>query len=82
MGYGLTSKKIQKAGFKFLYNLKHSLEEMYDEWKDREPVNQNELVISGMDNYQDQRGLISNYYFDEKNKYDRDRFFNQRKHKG
>ena len=27
---------------------------MYDEWKDREPVNQNELVISGMDNYQDQ----------------------------
>ena len=66
LGYGLTSKKIQKAGFKFLYNLKHSLEEMYDEWKDREPINQNELIISGKDNYQDQRGLISNYYFDEK----------------
>ena len=38
---------------------------MYDEWKDREPVNENELIISGKDNYEDERGLISNYYFDE-----------------
>ena len=66
LGYGLTSKKIQKVGFKFLYDLNYSLKEMYDEWKDREPVNQNELIISGKDNYLDQRGLISNYYFDEK----------------
>ena len=65
LGYGLTSKKIQKVGFNFLYNLNHSLEEMYEEWKDREPVNENELIVSGKDNYEDQRGLISNYYFDE-----------------
>ena len=25
----------------------------------------NEVIISGKDNYEDKRGIISNYYFDE-----------------
>ena len=66
LGYGLSSKKLQNQGFKFLYNISNSIQEMYEEWKDRDAIENNELIISGKDNYLDSRGLISNYYFDEK----------------
>ena len=65
LGYGLSSKKIKKIGFKFLYNLENSITDMYEDWKDKSVQWQNELIINGKDNYEDQRGIISNYYFDE-----------------
>ena len=65
LGYGLSNKKIKDLGFKFLYNLKNSISEMVDFWSNKEKIISNELIINGKDNYEDSRGLISNYYFDD-----------------
>ena len=32
-GYTLSNKKLLKTGFKFLYNIKQSIEEMITKWK-------------------------------------------------
>ena len=65
LGYGLSSKKIKSRGFKYLYNLPNSIYEMYEYWKTKPIQLQNEVIINGKDNYEDKRGIISNYYFDE-----------------
>tara|TARA_B100000900_G_scaffold416097_1_gene449063 strand:+ start:7104 stop:9647 length:2544 start_codon:yes stop_codon:yes gene_type:complete len=65
LGYGLSNKKIKDLGFSFLYNLKNSISEMVDYWSDKEKITKNEVKINGKDNYEDSRGLISNYYFDD-----------------
>ena len=65
LGYGLSSKKIKKMGFKYLYDLPNSISEMYEDWKNKPIQLQNEVIINGKDNYEDRRGIISNYYFDE-----------------
>ena len=65
-GYTLSNQKIKKSGFKFLYNLKKSIEEMHEAWSIREPINKNEIIEAGKDEYLDERGIISNYYFDDK----------------
>ena len=65
LGYGLSNKKIKQFGFKFLYNLNNSISEMVDYWSNKEKIISNELIINGKDNYEDSRGLISNYYFDD-----------------
>ncbi len=62
-GYSLSNKKIKNAGFEFLYNVEKSIEEMVKSWKDKEIIKTNEEIEIGADNYIDDRGLISNYYF-------------------
>ena len=64
-GYTLSNKKIKKTGFKFLYNLKQSVEEMHEVWKKQPPIKKNEILEVGKDNFVDDRGIISNYYFDD-----------------
>ena len=64
-GYTLSNQKIKKTGFKFLYNLKQSIEEMHEAWSVRMPIDKNETIEAGKDNYFDERGIISNYYFDD-----------------
>ena len=38
---------------------------MYEHWRNKPIQLTNEVIISGKDNYEDKRGIISNYYFDE-----------------
>jgi nucleoside-diphosphate-sugar epimerase/2-polyprenyl-3-methyl-5-hydroxy-6-metoxy-1,4-benzoquinol methylase/dTDP-4-dehydrorhamnose 3,5-epimerase-like enzyme len=64
-GYSLSNTKIKDAGFEFLYNVEKSIEEMVESWKDREIITTNEEVEIGADNFIDDRGIISNYYFDD-----------------
>ena len=64
-GYSLSNKKIKTAGFEFLYNVEKSIEEMVGAWIDREIVTTNEEIEIGADNFEDDRGIISNYYFDD-----------------
>ncbi len=64
-GYGLSNKKITKEGFKFLYTLEKSIEEMIFSWQDKENFIGNEVIEIGKNNFVDERGIISNYYFDD-----------------
>ena len=64
-GYSLSNKKIKNAGFEFLYNVEKSIEEMVGSWRDREIITTNEEIEIGADNFIDDRGIISNYYFDD-----------------
>ena len=65
MGYTLSNKKIKSRGFEFLYDIDTSIKEMINKWSYKPPIGENELLISGKDSYQDSRGIITNYYFDE-----------------
>ena len=64
-GYSLSNKKIKETGFKFLYNLKNSVEEMHEAWAQKDLDLSNEIIEIGQDNYIDSRGIISNYYFED-----------------
>ena len=63
-GYTLSNKKIKSTGFKFLYKIENSVEEMIHAWIDKNTITVNEEIEIGADNYKDERGIISNYYFD------------------
>ena len=64
-GYSMSNKKIKREGFKFLYNLSQSIEEMHKAWMDKEILKDNEIIEKGQDNFIDDRGIISNYYFED-----------------
>ena len=64
-GYTLSNEKIKKAGFKFLYKLDKSIEEMIQEWRNQKIINTNEEIKIGENNFVDERGIISNYYFQD-----------------
>ncbi len=64
-GYTLSNKKIKNEGFKFLYKIENSIEEMIHAWSDRNIITMNEDIKVGADNFEDARGIISNYYFDD-----------------
>ena len=64
-GYTLSNKKIKSTGFKFLYKIENSVEEMIHAWIDKNTIAVNEEIEIGADNYKDERGIISNYYFDD-----------------
>ncbi len=64
-GYSLSNKKIMNTGFKFLYKIENSIEEMISSWSDKEIINKNEDVEIGSDDFIDSRGIISNYYIDD-----------------
>ena len=65
LGYWLDNKKIINTGFTFLYNLDSCLEEMINAWKFETKDQFNEEIITGTDKYEDSRGLIENYYFND-----------------
>ena len=65
LGYSLSNEKIKKAGFRFLYKIEPSIKEMVESWNDRPMLLENEDIQEGKDNYVDDRGIISNYYFDD-----------------
>ncbi len=64
-GYSLSNQKIKEAGFEFLYNVEKSIEVMVESWRDSEIITTNEEIEIGSDNFIDDRGIISNYYFDD-----------------
>ncbi len=65
LGYSLSNKKIKNHGFKFLYGVEESIKVMFDSWKDREILNENEFIEVGKNSFIDDRGIITNYYFDD-----------------
>ena len=64
-GYTLSNQKIKSTGFKFLYNLKDSVKEMHEAWNEKLLIDENEVIETGKDKFIDDRGFISNYYFDD-----------------
>ncbi|MAJ50846.1 MAG: hypothetical protein CMB82_04425 [Flammeovirgaceae bacterium] len=64
-GYTLSNTKLKNNGFAFLYNLEEAVGEIYESWRQKNNVIGNEIIEIGKDNYEDDRGLISNYYFDD-----------------
>ncbi len=65
LGYTLSNKKLLKTGFKFLYNLKPSLEEMFQQWNFKKNENKLEHIFQGKDQFIDSRGKINNFELPE-----------------
>ena len=63
-GYSLSNKKIKKTGFKFLYNFKNLAEEFLEDLRIEDLKDINESLVKGTDDFIDERGIISNYYFE------------------
>ena len=64
-GYTLSNKKIKSKGFKFLYKIENSIEEMVYSWSNQDILDKNEELEIGTNNFEDERGIISNYYFED-----------------
>ena len=64
-GYTINSAKLKKTGFKFLYNLNNSLNEMILNWKNKSKIKDLEYLEQGQKEFADQRGKISNYELTE-----------------
>ena len=65
LGFSLSNKKIHNAGFKFLYSLEESIQEMITKWSKQEITKDLEYVKSGTDEFVDPRGKISNHELTE-----------------
>ena len=65
LGFSLSNKKILNAGFKFLYSLEESIQEMITKWSKQEITKDLEYVKSGTDEFVDPRGKISNHELTE-----------------
>jgi len=64
-GYSLSNSKIRKEGFKFLYNFEETARDFISEIQKVEIINENELIEKGTNNFEDKRGIISNFYMDD-----------------
>tara|TARA_Y100001970_G_scaffold40779_1_gene50292 strand:- start:814 stop:3357 length:2544 start_codon:yes stop_codon:yes gene_type:complete len=64
-GFSLSNKKIRDKGFKFLYRLDESIQEMISKWSEQNLTKDLEHVRNGSDEYVDQRGKISNHELTE-----------------
>ena len=64
-GYTINSAKLKKTGFKFLYNLNTSLNEMIFNWKNKSKPKDLEYLKQGQKEFIDRRGKISNYELTE-----------------
>ena len=65
-GYSISNKKLLNTGFKFLYGLEKSIEDMVEKWSLKN--NQNlklEYIKRGEKEFIDSRGKISNYELSE-----------------
>jgi len=65
LGFSLSNKKILKTGFKFLYNLDQSINEMISKWSKQNLIKDLEHVRDGDNEYIDKRGKISNHELTE-----------------
>ena len=61
----MSNTKILNKGFKFLYNIEKSIEEMISSWSNLSKLDSNELLEKGANDFVDKRGIISNYYMDD-----------------
>ena len=64
-GYSLSNKKILDTGFKFLYDLDTSINEMISKWSKQDLIKDLEYVKIGENEYKDSRGKISNHELTE-----------------
>ncbi len=64
-GFSLSNKKILDKGFKFLYALDESINEMISKWSKQNLIKDLEHVKDGSDEYIDKRGKISNHELTE-----------------
>jgi nucleoside-diphosphate-sugar epimerase len=65
LGFSLSNKKILKTGFKFLYSLEQSIQEMISKWSKQNLIKDLEHVRDGDNEYIDSRGKISNHELTE-----------------
>ena len=65
LGFSLSNKKILNTGFKFLYSLDQSIEEMISKWSKQNLIKNLEHVRDGDNEYIDSRGKISNHELTE-----------------
>ena len=65
LGYALSNKKILNKGFKFLYGLEESIEEMITKWSEQNITKNLEQVKKGEKEFVDERGKISNHELPE-----------------
>jgi nucleoside-diphosphate-sugar epimerase/SAM-dependent methyltransferase/dTDP-4-dehydrorhamnose 3,5-epimerase-like enzyme len=65
LGFSLSNKKILKTGFKFLYGLEQSIEEMISKWSIKNFDRSLYKIINGRNKFVDERGEISNYELTE-----------------
>ena len=65
LGFSLSNKKILKTGFKFLYTLDQSIQEMIVKWSKQNLIKDLEHVRDGNNEYVDSRGKISNHELTE-----------------
>ena len=64
-GYALSNEKILSKGFKFLYGLEESIEEMISKWTEQNMTRNLEHVKKGEKEFVDERGKISNHELPE-----------------
>lgn len=65
LGYSLSNKKLLNTGFSFLHDLKYSLKEMISNWSIRNKNLEIEYKYKGINEFKDDRGIISNYELTE-----------------
>lgn len=65
LGYTISNSKLLKTGFKFLYNIESSIEEMINNWKLKKIDDKLEFIIRGQKEFVDDRGKILNYELTE-----------------
>ena len=65
LGFSLSNKKILNTGFKFLYNLEQSIQEMIRKWSKQNLIKDLEHVRDGDNEFIDDRGKISNHELTE-----------------
>ena len=65
LGFSLSNKKILKKGFKFLYSLDQSIQDMIYKWSKQNLIKELEHVRDGDNEYVDSRGKISNHELTE-----------------
>ena len=64
-GYALSNKKLLSKGFKFLYGLEESIQEMISKWSRQNITKNLEHVKKGEKEFVDHRGKISNHELPE-----------------
>ena len=65
LGFSLSNKKILSTGFKFLYSLDQSIQEMIFKWSKQNLIEDLEHVRDGNNEYIESRGKISNHELTE-----------------
>ena len=65
LGFSLSNQKLLRTGFKFLYALDESINEMIFKWSKQNLIKDLEYVRDGTDEFKDSRGKISNFQLTE-----------------